>query len=215
MLITLLALTICFLSAHRRLFKYTRPEISVSRPPHLPNHRPLGLDRIEQIIRAFIELRFLGLVLRTLRETGTTISQTLLGFTAIGTIDPENVAAILDCKTGGLEVFTLFDSTALLMTLDWSLGSRRPIMMPLLGNGIFTQEGLEWKRSRALLRPCFRSMHYENFELFARPVNDLISQLNTDTTGDVDPQPLFFQLALRSALPSYLAWTSGATTLIM
>jgi cytochrome P450 len=61
-----------------------------------------------------------------------------------------------------------------------------------MGSGIFTQDGAEWKHSRALLRPQFTSNRYQNFEEIKKCVERLISNLPAD--GIVDLQPLFFRL---------------------
>jgi cytochrome P450 len=73
-------------------------------------------------------------------ESGTTFEQNLLGSRGIGTIEPENIEAIL---------LTNFN--------DYGLGLRAPTFHPLLGSGIFTQDGAAWKHSRRLLRPQLAS----------------------------------------------------------
>ncbi|KAL8865321.1 MAG: hypothetical protein Q9198_009378, partial [Flavoplaca austrocitrina] len=75
-----------------------------------------------------------------------------------------------------------------------SKGRRRKVMFPLFGDGIFTQEGDAWKRSRELLRPQFVHKQYEDLELFRDVVDDLISVL--PSKGVIDLQPLFFRLTL-------------------
>jgi cytochrome P450 len=64
----------------------------------------------------------------------------------------------------------------------------------LLGNGIFTQEGLAWKHSRELLRKQFIQTQYKNLEHFREHVDNLLARLPTD--GVIDLQPLFFNLTL-------------------
>jgi cytochrome P450 len=63
-----------------------------------------------------------------------------------------------------------------------------------LGNGIFTQEGLAWKRSRELLREQFIDLHRQDLDLFHEHVENLINLL--PPSGIVDLQPLFFDLTL-------------------
>ncbi|KAJ5318688.1 Cytochrome P450 E-class CYP52 [Penicillium atrosanguineum] len=100
------------------------------------------------------------------------------------TADRRNVESILSTK---------FD--------DWSLGSRRPGLMPMLGEGIFTQDGQPWKHSRELLRRQFVRIHRQGCQIFDAHVEDLITQLRS-TTGVVDLQPHFlrFTLATTTAL---------------
>jgi cytochrome P450 len=63
---------------------------------------------------------------------------------------------------------------------------------PLLGSGIFTQEGPEWKHSRELLRPQFMQNRSENFEQLKTCVENLLDCITP--VEIVDLQPLFFRL---------------------
>jgi cytochrome P450 len=65
----------------------------------------------------------------------------------------------------------------------------------MFGDGIFTQEGPEWKHSRNMLRPQLQHKQYESLEAFREAVDDLI-QLIRDAKGPIDLQPLFFRLTL-------------------
>ena len=79
--------------------------------------------------------------------------------------------------------------------MDFGMGPRRQIMFPLFGDGIFTQDGPEWKHSRELLRPQFSYRCYHNLDIFREHVDNLISSL--PPSGQiVDLQPLFFRLTL-------------------
>lgn len=75
------------------------------------------------------------------------------------------------------------------------MGPRRDITFPMFGDGIFTQEGPDWKHSRDMLRPQLQHKQYENLEVFRAAVDDLI-QLIREKDGPVDLQPLFFRLTL-------------------
>ena len=68
---------------------------------------------------------------------------------------------------------------------------------PLLGNGIFTQEGAAWKHSRELLRKQFVRAQYQNLDHFGEHVDNLIRRMPRN--GDIDLQPLFFDLTLDTA----------------
>ena len=72
---------------------------------------------------------------------------------------------------------------------------RRAVFYPLLGDGIFTQEGPSWKHSRELLRKQFARTQYQNLDHFRDHVDNLIECLPT-SRGVVDLQPLFFNLTL-------------------
>jgi cytochrome P450 len=146
-------------------------------PPRLINQRPFGLDRLEQIFRADSESRLMELFLFHFRLWGTTLEQKFLGTQAFGTIEPANLEAILS---------TNFQ--------DWGMGPRRKVMFPFFGDGIFTQEGTDWKHSRELLRPQFVHKQYEDLEVFRESVENLLDAL--PSTGTVDLQPFFFRLTL-------------------
>ncbi|KAF2817453.1 putative cytochrome P450 alkane hydroxylase [Mytilinidion resinicola] len=103
----------------------------------------------------------------------------LFGQEGYMTIDPKNVEAILS---------THFE--------DWGLGSRREGLYPLLGEGIFTQDGRPWKHSRELLRRQFARMPYQNLKVFDEAVNNLITGLLSASDGIVDLQPHFFRFTL-------------------
>ncbi|KAJ5981132.1 hypothetical protein N7481_008430 [Penicillium waksmanii] len=81
--------------------------------------------------------------------------------------------------------------------IDYRFGARPKIFVPLLGNGIFTQEGLAWKHSRELLRKQFIRVQYQNLDDFREYVDNLISRLPSN--GIVDLQPLFFDMTLDTA----------------
>ncbi|CBF69707.1 protein CYP656A1 [Aspergillus nidulans FGSC A4] len=66
------------------------------------------------------------------------MSAVLLGKRYVSTPDPENIKAVLATKF-----------------VDFDLGERNAAFRPLLETGVFTQDGREWERSRALLRPIF------------------------------------------------------------
>lgn len=81
--------------------------------------------------------------------------------------------------------------------IDYGFAERAEVLAPLLGNGIFTQEGLAWKHSRELLRKQFAGMQYQKLDVFRDHVDNLIMRLPVN--GVVDLQPLFFDLTLDTA----------------
>ncbi len=78
---------------------------------------------------------------------------------------------------------------------DFGFGPRRNIFYPLLGDGIFTQDGAAWKHSRELLKPQFTRNQYRDLDLFREHVDNLISCIPPDGKP-VDLQPLFFRFTL-------------------
>lgn len=79
---------------------------------------------------------------------------------------------------------------------DFGLGERRLVFFPLLGDGIFTQDGKSWAHSRALLRPAFQ----QNRErLYAEVASASDSALSSMHEGyEIDLQPLFFRFTLET-----------------
>ena len=69
--------------------------------PRLQNEWPLGLDRIKQIWDADADSRLMELFLMHFRRWGNTLEQVFLGTPAFGTIDPENLEAIMSSKFKG------------------------------------------------------------------------------------------------------------------
>lgn len=112
------------------------------------------------------------------RQTGNTVEQCFIGTPAFDTIDPANLEALLSTKAK-----------------DFCFGKRRDITFPMLGDGIFLQEGVAWKHSRELLRGPLQHKYYENLDVFKQSVDDLIHTLSSKP-DEVDLQPLFFLLTL-------------------
>lgn len=82
---------------------------------------------------------------------------------------------------------------------DFSLGAREENFRPLLGHGIFTQNGAAWKASRDLLRPIFNHQRTEYFSHIQLAVSKLLSRIASETSQTqniIDLQPLFFLLTL-------------------
>ncbi|KAI2475917.1 hypothetical protein Ptr902_12743 [Pyrenophora tritici-repentis] len=69
--------------------------------PRLPNQRPFGVDRLEQIFRADAESRLMELFLFHFQQTGSTLEQKFPGTKAYGTIEPANLEAIFSTRGGG------------------------------------------------------------------------------------------------------------------
>lgn len=79
--------------------------------------------------------------------------------------------------------------------IDFGYGLRRQIFFPLLGDGIFTQDGAAWKHSREMLRPQFARQQYQDLDILREHVNDLIACILKNKKS-IDLQPLFFRFTL-------------------
>ncbi|KXX74791.1 Cytochrome P450 52A13 [Madurella mycetomatis] len=149
-------------------------------PPELPKRWPLGIDRIKELWDSNAEGRLLSFLCSVAKdyEPGNNLCQYLLiGPRAYHVLHPKNVEALLS---------TNFH--------DYGFGCRPAVFAPLLGNGIFTQEGQAWRHSRELLRKQFGRSQYQDLRYFHEHVGNLIDCMPAD--GDIDLQPLFFNLTL-------------------
>ncbi|KAE8443610.1 hypothetical protein EG329_001543 [Mollisiaceae sp. DMI_Dod_QoI] len=145
----------------------------------LPYNWPFALDVLKKQYDAIPSQRLLAFQSQYFNKIGPNMRLGLFGQEGYMTTDPKNIEAILS---------THFE--------DWGLGSRRPGLYPLLGEGIFTQEGKPWRHSREILRRQFVRIQYQNLKVFDEHINDLISGLTTAGDDIVDLQPFFFKFTL-------------------
>ena len=110
-----------------------------------------------------------------------TVRIEFFGVTGLFTTDPENVEAILS---------TRFE--------DYSLGSRRLATFPVLGEGIFGQDGPAWKHSRELIRRQFARVQKQTLRVFVPHVKELTSTLTeaATTSETIDVKPFFYEYTL-------------------
>ncbi|KAJ5938395.1 Cytochrome P450 E-class CYP52 [Penicillium verhagenii] len=144
----------------------------------IPYKWPWALDILKRQYDALPDQRILMFQSQYFDRIGPNMTFKLFGKQGYLTADPKNVESILS---------TNFE--------DWCLGSRRPGLMPLLGEGIFTQDGRPWRHSRELLRRQFARIHRQDCRVFDAHVEDLISRLRA-TGGVIDLQPYFFRFTL-------------------
>ena len=110
-----------------------------------------------------------------------------LGQTIFYTSDPRNIQALLATSFA-----------------DYDLGvSRANNLAATLGHDIFTQDGRDWERSRALLRPNFARDQVSDLELEERHVRAMFRAIGPVNAGgwtpELDMQRLFFRLTIDSA----------------
>ncbi|KAJ6436180.1 n-alkane-inducible cytochrome P450 [Purpureocillium lavendulum] len=150
----------------------------------LPYRWPLAIDVFKGQYDALMRGALLAYQADFFRnfEVGQTFQVRLLGRVGYFTMDPKNLEHMLQ---------TQFDK--------WALGNSRDALLPMIGHGIFTQDGPAWKHSRELLRRQFVRMHYQEISSFEGPVNDLLAHLQP-CTGVVDLQPAFFSFTLATTV---------------
>lgn len=150
--------------------------------PKVPYKWPLGLDLLKVQFNAL----FSGHTLEALTDYITiadTVRLELWGVTGYITIDPENIETILS---------TRFD--------DYGLGNRRVASFPLLGEGIFSQDGPPWKHSRDLIRRQFVRVQKQTLQVFTPHIDELVSKLYkaVEDSNMVDLKPFFFEFTLET-----------------
>lgn len=147
----------------------------------LPYKWPFALDLLKHQYDALPGGRLLDFQTKYLK-TAPTIRIDILGEGYILT-DPVNIEAVLSSR---------FE--------DFVMGSRREGLFPLLGEGIFTQDGPAWKHSRELLRRQFVRIREGGLTALAPHVKELIDAIGAEArnhpNGVVDLQPHFFEYTL-------------------
>lgn len=138
------------------------------------------------LLKVQFDALFSGHTLEALTDYITiagTVRLELWGVTGYITTDPENIETILS---------TQFD--------DYGLGARRVASFPLLGEGIFSQDGTPWKRSRDLIRRQFVRVQKQTLQVFTPHIDELVSTLNETAakTEVVDLKPFFFEFTLNT-----------------
>lgn len=118
------------------------------------------------------------LFLRHFTLWGSTLQHRFLGVEALGTIEPQNLQAILSTN------FT-----------HWSMGSREKVMGPLFGRGIFTQSGPSWKHLREASRAQLASRRCNECQIFEAPIERFLDSLSR-TKGPIDIHPKILNLTL-------------------
>lgn len=162
-------------------------ELKCEEPAHQKNKLPFGIDVVLRALKADNEKLFpVDLQQRTADVGAITYRYSILGAHNVMTADEKNIQAILATQFA-----------------DFDLGPRRRNnFFPLLGNGIFTQDGKAWERSRAMMRPQFAREQVSDLDLEERHIQIMMRALPTDASGwteKTDLQVLFFRLTLDSA----------------
>jgi cytochrome P450 len=159
-------------------------QLGCEEPALQKNRYPLGIDNLLRAIAADKAKLFpVDSIKRTVDNGSITYKYTLLGTTNYFTADEKNIQTML--ATG-------FN--------DWDLGAnRRGNFYPLLGNGIFTQDGPAWQHSRSMMRPQFAREQVSDLDLEERHVQNMMKALDVSIGSDnwtecVDLQVLFFRM---------------------
>ncbi|KAJ5968453.1 hypothetical protein N7501_004701 [Penicillium viridicatum] len=161
--------------------------------PMAPSKDPLGISDILEIIQAdknkvvpeLLESRTNIMRGNAGRYVSTFRLKRGLGENML-TFDPENLQAMLAKQFKDFHVG----------------GERRGCMGPLLGKGIFINDGAEWSHSRTMLRPQFTREQISDLRLEEHHVQNAMRAIpaaGSNGWTEVDIQSIFFHLTLDSA----------------
>jgi cytochrome P450 len=138
-----------------------------------------GLDLIFQYLRWLREHKVLEQQqLFYTRLNSNTVVIKIFRQPLVFTIEAENIKTILSQS---------FDS--------WGVGNSRQVVVPLLGEGIFSADGSRWRHSRDLLRPIFVRSQLNDLSMLESHVEHLIQAIPRDAST-VDLQKLFPRFTL-------------------
>ncbi|KIM92650.1 hypothetical protein OIDMADRAFT_46607 [Oidiodendron maius Zn] len=175
-----------FVSYHLKLRSNAAKERSLGcRPPRRQSSfLPFGIDQLIRKLKADRAKRFPIDCIETCIEMGAfTYTYSNFGAKTFFTADPKNIQAMLSTNFR-----------------DFDLGHiRRRMFSPLLGNGIFTQDGSAWEHSRAMLRPQFLRTQVSDLSLEERHVWKMMEAIVPGENGwteELNLQPLLFRLTL-------------------
>lgn len=143
----------------------------------------LGMDLLFTALKSVKESDFLAKSNDRFKRIGKSFGYVYLGSRFFGTIDVENVQAVLATSSQHFE-----------------LGSRRrEAMAPLLGQGIFAVDGDQWRHSRAMLRPNFTKHQLRGCAKPEDHFQNLLALIPATTEAVVDLQDLFHKFTMDSA----------------
>lgn len=173
---------------HSQRLRIKAKKLNCELPPPLKNSLPLGIDQVTRALNSLASKTFPPDTQRKHQEVNAlTYRNSILGNNGFATIDEHNIKAMLG---------TQFP--------DFDLGAQRiDNFLPFLGPGIFAQDGKDWERSRALMRPQFARDNLSDLEMEERHVQVLLKALPEIGQGgwsdEVDIQPLLFRFTLDTA----------------
>lgn len=150
------------------------------KPPAKLRWQLLGIPASLKFTRAVKNHRFLSSLQWLFSKQSHTFAGILpLGLSAIWTDEPANIKALLSDN---------FD--------DFEIGpERHRMMLPILGKGIFTSDGVEWSEYRANIRPSFSRSRVAKLDTMETHVQHLIARIPKDGMP-VDMQELFYEFTM-------------------
>jgi cytochrome P450 len=171
--------------AYRRHLSLLTKSLQCQPSKHLSNSwvLPFGIDKWAKVIEAEKSRTYPLLMLDEHDRYGDTYTQSAGGvFYIILTRDPRNLREILVRQMKNFEIGA----------------DRAGCIAPLLGDGIFTQDGEAWANSRKLLAPLILRPPVASLDVVERHFQTLMKIIRADGVDDVvvDLQPPLLELSL-------------------
>ena len=154
--------------------------------PMMPKKDLLGITRFRESLRATRAERGPIYVMEEMNAMGKnvhTVQVRVLDYDLNVTRDPENARACFSAQAADFDI-------GVHRTESWK---------PLLGVGIFTSQGEQWRHSRDLVRPQFSKEQVSDLDLAERHTRDLIAKIQPGEDGWTETmqlQPLLYNFAL-------------------
>ncbi|KAI1160694.1 cytochrome P450 CYP5202A1 [Nemania serpens] len=151
---------------------------------------PFGIDKLFKSLEAEKKRRLPFLSLEDHMRYGDTYGQYAGGLFTILTRDPRNITSLLS------DQFSKFDHGNL----------RKTCFGCLLGDGIFTENGEAWKKSRKLLASELRKPKFPSLHVVESHFQDLLRTISSEleTSPRISFRPIFYQYALDTATDIFL-----------
>ncbi|UNI22054.1 hypothetical protein JDV02_007979 [Purpureocillium takamizusanense] len=160
---------------------------------------PFGIDKLANALEADRNCRLPVLSLEDHERYGDTYGQYGGGLFTILTRDARNISSLLS------EQFPKFGYGHL----------RKLCFGPLLGEGIFTEDGEAWSASRRLLASQLHKPHYPALHAFEPHFQDLLRSIvsNQDASSSINLRPLFYDYTLDTATDLFLGNSTNILSL--
>ncbi|KAK8160804.1 cytochrome P450 CYP5202A1 [Phyllosticta citrichinensis] len=151
---------------------------------------PFGIDKLKKSLTAERKRKFPTLMLSDHEFFGDNYGQYAGGQFIILTRDPRNISAVLSKQFADFEYGPV----------------RHGCFSPLLGSGIFTNDGPEWTTSRRLLAPIFHGRHLPHLETLEQHIQSFFAAIrkSMDHGSPVDLKPLIYSFTLDTATEFFL-----------
>lgn len=160
---------------------------------------PFGIDKLVKTLDAEKNGKLPVFSLEEHEQYGDTYGQYAGGLFTIITRDSRNVSSLLS------EQFPKFD-----------YGNLRSLCFgPLLGEGIFTEDGSAWRASRRLLASELHKPHYPASHVLESHFQDLLRGIvsNQDASSSINLRSLFYDYTLDTATDLFLGNSTNILSL--